>query len=102
MGAVLSILALAACLVLLIILMRQVRKWLGRLPELSIEKRRELAGLCHACGYNLKGVPSYMCPECGIVRLHPAPKGAAALLGSKPNDRSAQPSDVRHSAEAVS
>ena len=74
MNVALSILALVGGLVLLIVVMRQVRKWLGRMPELSIEKRRELAGLCHACGYNLKGVPSYQCPECGIVRLHPAPR----------------------------
>jgi predicted RNA-binding Zn-ribbon protein involved in translation (DUF1610 family) len=74
MNVALSILALVGGLVLLIFVMRQVRKWLGRMPELSLEKRREKAGLCHACGYNLKGVPSYQCPECGIVRLHPAPK----------------------------
>ena len=78
MNVALSILALVGALVLLIVVMRQARKWLGRLPELSIQTRREKAGLCHACGYNLKGVPSYQCPECGIVRLRPAPKTSVA------------------------
>lgn len=34
---------------------------------------------CHSCGYNLKGVESYRCPECGIVRLYSARQWKAKL-----------------------
>lgn len=77
MRGFLLLLAVLAAFVAWLILLRTARRILGRLPELSLEKRREEAGLCHACGYNLKGVPSYMCPECGIVRLRPAPRNVS-------------------------
>jgi predicted RNA-binding Zn-ribbon protein involved in translation (DUF1610 family) len=58
-----------------LIVMRLVGKRLWRrLPDLSQERRRTKLGLCHACGYNLKGVESYQCPECGTVRMYPARK----------------------------
>ena len=29
---------------------------------------------CHKCGYDLRNIDSPMCPECGVVRLKPAPR----------------------------
>lgn len=68
------ILEIAAPFVLLLVVSRLIRFALKKVHWRSQTKKREDLGLCHACGYNLKGIDSYMCPECGIVRLRPAPK----------------------------
>lgn len=38
---------------------------------------------CHACGYNLRGVTTVLCPECGAVIPRP-PADAAARLTAEP------------------
>jgi len=77
MQAVLLMLGLAAGFVLLSLVLHGLRKLFMHPPEFDVARRREMAGLCHACGYNLKGVESYMCPECGVVRLRPAARSVA-------------------------
>jgi len=37
--------------------------------------RRELQGLCRACGYDLRASPSGVCPECGVVKETPGDDG---------------------------
>lgn len=63
----------------LLIGMRVIRRSARKLPALSQRERWELEGRCHACGYNLKGVESYVCPECGTVRLYSARQWKAKL-----------------------
>jgi hypothetical protein len=46
----------------------RLRPWLTS----DLQERRVEAGLCHACGYSLKGIKSLQCPECGAVRLRPS------------------------------
>jgi predicted RNA-binding Zn-ribbon protein involved in translation (DUF1610 family) len=69
------ILEIAAPFVLLLVASRLTRFAMKKFPWRSQTNKRKDLGLCHACGYNLKGIDSYLCPECGIVRLRPAPKG---------------------------
>jgi hypothetical protein len=59
-------------LALLPIGMRWFRRSSRKIPSLSKTQRWIDQGFCHACGYNLKGVESYVCPECGVVRLYSA------------------------------
>lgn len=64
--------------------MRSRRRWIAlnarKLSPLSRPAPPGGQGLfCHACGYNLKGVESYRCPECGIVRLYSARQWKAKL-----------------------
>lgn len=63
----------------LLIGMRVTRRSVRKLPAFSRRERWETEGRCHACGYNLKGVESYVCPECGIVRLYSARQWKAKL-----------------------
>jgi predicted RNA-binding Zn-ribbon protein involved in translation (DUF1610 family) len=63
----------------LLIAMRVLRRRGRKLSTLSRSQRWTDEGLCHACGYNLKGVESYMCPECGVVRLYSARQWKAKL-----------------------
>jgi hypothetical protein len=60
------------CLALLLIGMRWFRRKPQKLSPLSRSERWVARGLCHACGYNLTGVESYQCPECGTVRFYSA------------------------------
>jgi predicted RNA-binding Zn-ribbon protein involved in translation (DUF1610 family) len=64
---------------LLLMGMRLCRRAFPKLPPLSQTQRWQEQGLCHACGYNLKGVESYACPECGTVRLYSARQWKAKL-----------------------
>lgn len=41
--------------------------WLGSNPRKRRRDARRAAGLCAACGYNLRGNLSGYCPECGAV-----------------------------------
>jgi hypothetical protein len=63
----------------LLIAMRVIRRSFRKLPATSRAERWQDQGLCHACGYNLRGVESYMCPECGTVRLYSARQWKAKL-----------------------
>jgi predicted RNA-binding Zn-ribbon protein involved in translation (DUF1610 family) len=63
----------------LLIALRLLRRRRPKLPPLSRSQQWTDEGRCHACGYNLKGVESYMCPECGIVRLYSARQWQAKL-----------------------
>jgi hypothetical protein len=54
------------------LLLRWFRRTPRKMRKLSKSQRWADQGFCHACGYNLKGVESYMCPECGTVRLYSA------------------------------
>jgi predicted RNA-binding Zn-ribbon protein involved in translation (DUF1610 family) len=63
----------------LLIAMRLLRRAAPKLPPLSKTQQWVDQGCCHACGYNLKGVESYMCPECGTVRLYSARQWKAKL-----------------------
>ncbi len=42
---------------------------------LAIKQRRPRPGLCATCGYSLAGLPSPLCPECGVEQttLQPPP-----------------------------
>ena len=40
-------------------------------------RRRTQPGLCGACGYDLRGTPSGMCPECGVSSKPSQPAGDA-------------------------
>jgi predicted RNA-binding Zn-ribbon protein involved in translation (DUF1610 family) len=39
-----------------------------RIQEQQKTKMKKVAGFCIACGYNLRGITSARCPECGVVR----------------------------------
>ena len=56
-----------------------LRRSFRKVPVKSRAERWRDQGHCHACGYNLKGVESYVCPECGIVRLYSARQWKAKL-----------------------
>jgi len=64
---------------LLLVAMRVFRRTARKLPAISKTQQWMDQGCCHACGYNLKGVESYVCPECGIVRLYSARQWKAKL-----------------------
>jgi predicted RNA-binding Zn-ribbon protein involved in translation (DUF1610 family) len=59
--------------------LRMLKRKVPKLPVTSRQQRREQQGHCHVCGYNLRGVESYQCPECGTVRLYSARQWQAKL-----------------------
>jgi hypothetical protein len=46
---------------------------LGWFLRQVMRHRRKVSGLCHACGYNLTGNRSGVCPECGAAAPSPTP-----------------------------
>lgn len=67
LAGVLFLIAVAASVALRVV---QARRWWRR-------RKRQIAGLCPECGYDLRATPG-RCPECGAVPKPSNPDTAAA------------------------
>jgi len=61
---VMAIFGILFCVLPLLIVIRKYR----RIQEQQNTNMKKVAGFCVACGYNLRGITSARCPECGAVR----------------------------------
>ncbi len=44
----------------------------GFMGATPAQRRQLFDGVCHACGYDLRGLPEARCPECGALSRSPA------------------------------